>query len=371
MRETLKKIKIKIINSYGLNYERIGAVDGLRAIAILMVFNVHFWGFYGAANYFVPTDSILYYLINILRAGHLGVDLFFVISGYLIYGSLRSGPVNVNFFYKRFARLFPVHFLVCLYAAKGYSGLGILYFIANILFIATIYPTIPLLNGVTWSLTWEWYFYAFVFISVLLSSNPKKSLLYLILITLTFSIVNNIFFDNNILFQCERFLGFVFGVMLYIFRNTKLFSESSEINFYLGLIGFLFIFTLQFLWANYAGQINTLPLEGGFYILVSLAFVVILKSTITPGSGFNEIFSKIPLRFLGKISYSFYMTHSIIIAEVLNRLPVANSLSGVVIRYAFVFSLTTLVSTFLYYYLERPYFNWRKQRNLDKPLKQT
>lgn len=88
---------------------RIPALDGLRALAIAMVVGYHI-------------DSA------IVPAGHYGVSLFFVLSGYVVTGSLcaemdRTGRVNLGSFYrKRVLRLLPVLVAVCL--AMAAVGIG-------------------------------------------------------------------------------------------------------------------------------------------------------------------------------------------------------------------------------------------------------
>ncbi|MDH3399269.1 MAG: acyltransferase, partial [Acidimicrobiia bacterium] len=80
---------------------RIPALDGLRAIAIAMVVAYHI-------------DK------TVVPAGHWGVTLFFVLSGFVITGSLcaevdRTGRLDLGSFYrKRLLRLFPALLAVCL-----------------------------------------------------------------------------------------------------------------------------------------------------------------------------------------------------------------------------------------------------------------
>jgi len=82
---------------------RIQELDGLRAIAILLVLGAHF----------VPQESRL---ANILGLGWCGVDLFFAISGFLITGILlglrkREAPFR-TFYWRRTLRIFPPYYLV-------------------------------------------------------------------------------------------------------------------------------------------------------------------------------------------------------------------------------------------------------------------
>ncbi|MFN8669151.1 MAG: acyltransferase [Gemmatimonadaceae bacterium] len=83
-------------------------LDGVRGLAIVLVFLVHF----KFRTWSTPLDA---FVDGIFRSGWMGVDLFFVLSGFLITGILlegRSGPRYFrNFYLRRLLRLFPVYYL--------------------------------------------------------------------------------------------------------------------------------------------------------------------------------------------------------------------------------------------------------------------
>jgi len=86
----------------------VGALDGLRGLAILMVLFVHFLGDFEAHT---PTERLL---VKGANYGVWGVDLFFVLSGFLITGILwdsRSSPGYFRTFYvRRTLRIFPLYY---------------------------------------------------------------------------------------------------------------------------------------------------------------------------------------------------------------------------------------------------------------------
>jgi len=94
---------------------RIPELDGLRGIAILMVLFFHF----------TPASGPLFFLAHVFQTGWGGVDLFFVLSGYLITGilihSVSKPHYYRNFIVRRTLRIFPLYYTcMVLYAFLTY-----------------------------------------------------------------------------------------------------------------------------------------------------------------------------------------------------------------------------------------------------------
>src|SRR3954471_2613011 len=90
----------------------IPALDGLRGCAILLVLLTHVNGAFGDAY---AGHSIDRWLSLTLAAGWIGVDLFFVLSGFLITRILleaKTAPRGyfVNFYARRILRIFPLYY---------------------------------------------------------------------------------------------------------------------------------------------------------------------------------------------------------------------------------------------------------------------
>jgi peptidoglycan/LPS O-acetylase OafA/YrhL len=104
------------------------ALDGVRGLAILMVLLVHFVG------NMLPTTGIERAIVLVTGYGSYGVDLFFVLSGFLITGILydaRNEPHYFpNFYMRRLLRIFPLY----------YGVLALLFLVV---------PLVPLLQGAT------------------------------------------------------------------------------------------------------------------------------------------------------------------------------------------------------------------------------
>ncbi len=158
-------------------------VDGLRAISILLVLAIHcVWILAvfdeGAAQFFYQAPFWLNWVFN----GELGVDVFFVISGFLITSILMgeyqsSGGIRFGHFYKRrFMRLMPAYLL-----AMGF-GLLLLpngeYIWSNLLYINNLMPASTHFMPWTWSLAIEEQFY-FLFPLLLLWVLRRRSVRFL------------------------------------------------------------------------------------------------------------------------------------------------------------------------------------------------
>lgn len=128
----------------------IPALDGVRGLAILMVLLFHFVG------NTLPTTPVERVIVGVTNYGSYGVELFFVLSGFLITGILydaRHKPHYFrNFYMRRFLRIFPLY----------YGVLALVFLVA---------PLIPLLRGPTLNYlldrqAWAWLYAVNVHIAI-------------------------------------------------------------------------------------------------------------------------------------------------------------------------------------------------------------
>ena len=135
--------------------ERIPTLDGLRGLAVLLVVREHLpRGLFGAAG-----EALRF----AVQPGYLGVDLFFVLSGFLITRILladraRGRPLR-HFLIRRFARIFPIYYLLILVMWLASPGTYLAWcagYLSNFYFAVHRAPS-PMEH--TWSLAVEEHFY--------------------------------------------------------------------------------------------------------------------------------------------------------------------------------------------------------------------
>lgn len=351
---------------------RILPIDGLRTFAAFGVIWIHCWSYYG--NPSIPVFSVdLYQLLAILGNG---VDFFFVISGFCMYLMTRkkqfTAAAYLSFLYKRFLRIAPAFYLaVMVYAllikmgtpafAFGYNVFFHLLFLNNVVTGNTI-------SGPFWSIGTEWHFYLVLPFFVYLSykySLVKAVVICSIASLVFFAIVNMGYlsygwWESQVL---VRFPEFGVGIIAaWCFVN-----EYRLPNWLRGAIGLLIAIGIMYLGrlmkftpvVAYAG-------EAGFILktvadtIMTAGFGLLMFHVITePGRLANWLSRKI-ITWLGRISFSIYLWHSlafIVLHNWLQKLPLGAY--NPVAAFILVSLLTIFISYFSYRYLEAFYFRIR------------
>src|SRR6516164_1060933 len=98
----------------GDRQDRVASLEGLRGLAILLVFLCHYYDIIWRD---LPSQSRAFSKFGLLLvgAGGTGVDLFFVLSGFLIYGAVCSPRFNARrFIVRRAVRIYPAFLAVLL-----------------------------------------------------------------------------------------------------------------------------------------------------------------------------------------------------------------------------------------------------------------
>lgn len=293
-------------------------LDSIRAIAVILVIISH-W---------IPPE----YIINKIPNGGLGVDIFFVLSGFLISWILlenkkKSEEFHIskvgfikNFYIRRTLRIFPIYYLVIilllifhLYTNTDIGSSYPYYFTytSNFhLFFGNTWEGVGILSHL-WSLAVEEQFY--LFWPTLMLFVPRRYLLHVIYIFIAVGVVTQILLRNHPMGPIMTPTCFhAFGAGALLAWHMVYFTAGLE-KFYKAVKVLAFIALVIFI----AGLVKP---EWGIFkmlrILSSVFGLFIITYLIHRGKTGNLklgfIWNNRALIFMGKISYSLYLYHLLI-----------------------------------------------------------
>ncbi len=364
--------------------QRFQEFDGLRAWAILMVFGVHVLGPYAAVQYYGDSSDVLVLsFLRFLNAGHIGVDLFFVLSGFLIFYVLTSQPMSLTkFMQKRFRRLLPAHgfviFLILLVFHQNLPGLSwhtAFHVLSNLFFLNQFIAGVPALSFVSWSLSYELVFYVFLWCCVALLKKNKTwdrlwvwGLVFLFLYSL--QIILPKYFGNPYKYlDMARGAAFFWGVFLgrlYFYEKT-LWEYCQKYCVKYSMLAMVGIFLLQVFWSMPGHAQRLIEHRGSlmaYYLILHALMTVLVGAMLSSQPQFlKKVFSLWPLRMLGLTSYSFYLVHGVL------AIPISayflkwmlGSFFKILVHGLLALVLSLFLSILSYHFWERPYFLRKKQ----------
>jgi peptidoglycan/LPS O-acetylase OafA/YrhL len=324
-------------------------IDCLRAIAVLLVIFFHFE------------------LFNI-NGGFVGVDVFFVISGYLITNLVIKDIVNnkfslIEFYTRRIRRIIPaLYSTIFIVIILGYFILSPDHFNRigkSGISAATAYSNIffwyeagyfdydkyfkPLLH--TWSLSVELQFYLIwpIIIFIIYKIFKKKMIIFILLIFLLSLFLSTIYSERTagyFYFTLFRLFEFAMGSMVFLIQD-KIKIKSNDLFFFIGI---LIIIMASFGFSEksiFPGSNALVPSIGSALILITAGKLIFFK----------RIFINDFSIFFGKISYSLYLVHwpLIILYRYIKLEPLHN-----VEKFLLIFA-TIIISFFSYKFVELPF----------------
>ncbi len=309
-----------------------GHIESLRAIAALMVLCFHLLSFEGINGKLIANDSIREYS----KFGAQGVELFYLISGFVIYFSLSKVDFTLRMYpkylLKRFLRIFPpfwgVVLLICLIALiwKGIYPYSFEQIVQNATLTIDLFGTSDWLNPIFATLKVEFLFYLLIgFLAVFMRKSPY------FYAGICFSALGSTYFFHtiDIIHNIPFFLLGIACSEIYQSKNKEL--NYSLIAASLLLLGFIF------------------PLEDLIVALLGVCFILWIK-----------VHGKW-IEWIGHFSYSLYLTHGLSIGLFLlffKNEKYFNLNSWVAFLLAFIVALGC---AFLYYrIIEKKAIRWSK-----------
>jgi len=286
--------------------ERFLVLDALRGIASILVVLYHYTTRYQElyCNSCKPFIEVKY--------GGYGVELFFILSGFVIFYSVEKKTSLVSFFYSRFFRLFPVYWSAMLVTSIFIASFGLIdrdvtlyQFFVNLTMFQEFFR-VENIDGVYWTLAVELSFYFVIGLLLLLKLIPKIVTIINIWLIIYMLIKSIIYYSGHnplpsyILILIDYSLLFCLGVIF-----NKLHSKKEY--FYMSNI--VFISLVYFFIATTSGGILSILIISIFYLfIVDKLNLLIVK----------------PLLFLGAISYPLYLIHQNIGYIILNNMNEMN-----------------------------------------------
>jgi peptidoglycan/LPS O-acetylase OafA/YrhL len=328
-----------------IHFERIDILRGVAAIMV-MLYHVIVIGNFTTFPSWGP--------FQILRNGWMGVNLFFVISGFVITLSLsrekiaKPNKARLNFMTRRWFRIAPLYyFTIFIFIAFLQPHLLFLsaksmaaHFGTHALFLHNLHPqTTGSIVGPNWTVALEMQFYLLMsfLITILFTWNRFKLLLIFVLsawiwrysTTLYLEPGKSVVNDQSILSNMlpgtldQFFVGILLALLWLSSRETesKLSKrfERSALNclLYMCLFSVSFAFNLYLLsHTNYWS--NTLMIV--FYkTMLAFSFGLLVLAFMTIPN--KRFVIDLPLQYLGRISYGIYLWHIIVLVTIMERMP--------------------------------------------------
>lgn len=355
----------------------------MRAVAILMVLSSHCLWIYPESNSFIAQLLKLF--------GFLGVEIFFVLSGFLIGKILLQSYLKEdfsfshvrNFLKRRWFRTLPNYFLILLINILIAAIIG--YKIESLwkyfFFIQNFNKAMPAFFPESWSLSVEEWAYVVLPLLLVLTGlliKPKnKSRFFVILLVLLIMIsllakiicyqntlqtnldIWNVSLKAVVIYRLDAIFYGVLASWIYC-RYANFWKKNKSVFLVIGILCFLFI-------AFGIGKIGFRP-EGQnrFLYIAYLPIVSISISFFLPFlSGWKSEKSKLksPVVFISLISYSIYLLHYSVILQLMKYfIPIEEYPMSQKHAFTFTYLLLTIILSYgLYIWYEKPMMDLREK----------
>lgn len=289
-------------------------LDGLRALSVFLVIMHHVGGYFDMPKILGPLYP---YAVKVMFRGYIGVDIFFVISGFLITGLLinkEKKPDILNFYIRRFFKIFPPYLAVVLFSYFIFKALDPepINFSSVIIYLLTLQNYFPRFVPLEhlWSISVEEHFYlVYPFLIYLIPLYDSKISTKNILTVLSILFLGYIFIKlYSTGFQSypsqqthERLEGLFIGGILKCLESTSIFNKYKHLSpaatiavlSFLAVLLFIPIHPMVFL--DYVGA----------YVFSGL----LITAALLEPKVMTKLLSAKGLSWLGKNSYGIYLWH--------------------------------------------------------------
>jgi peptidoglycan/LPS O-acetylase OafA/YrhL len=351
---------------------KIGAVNGLRGVAILLVILHHFFIPFTRQNPLHPgvIDSESFFAAFVNNA-FLGVNIFFVLSGFVLYLPYRAKRRSIDrladfpsFYWHRSNRLLPLYYIVVLVTvalhAKSAAGSNAWYLelggLLSTLFIFSAHGFMPPSNIVLWSVGVEiWFSLLFPALVLLIGRwSIERVLLASLVVCAAFIFAGSLLpvervgvfrpFTSGIFGSCYQFVLGMFVCHLYLKGAND--AALRRLHSHMLLPGALLISVALYLMHH--GPWLTGQVLGS--MLFCIGFASLLLGLLSGRNPIRRLLEIWPLQLLGCMCYSIYAWHGIAMNAMIP--PETSTLSGTLRLSAPYFLVTIALSALSYRYIE-------------------
>lgn len=363
----------------------IPALDGLRALAVLLVMLYHSWTFvpgYVNAGQSAGASPLFY--------GKTGVQLFFVLSGFLlslpyaqwIFG-LRSRPSTLLFYKRRALRVGPAYWvsLALLGLTLPFTFASLRDVLFHAAFLSNVsWQTTFTINGVYWTMAIEVQFYVLlpliaaamrglsvrtrpaiataVIVGTLIAVSVLSAELGMIHSLSNIPVVGSALLNYSAMPYWLAVFGFGIACsVFYVFvtriavLDVRMKNQLRRLASLAGAGGIVVALALAVIPA-----LHTIPLLD---LAFGVAYVSVLFGVLLGGKALNYVFASRPMRFLGLISYSFYIWHRVVLHVIAPHLRFGSYGANFAAIFALGLILSVAVAYLSYQVVERPFIRAR------------
>ena len=351
---------------------RIKQVDGLRGYAVLLVVAFHYLNNQLEKTAGVrPLNAIEKILFKATSIGWCGVDLFFVLSGFLI-GSIllenrKSASFFKTFYIRRFLRIIPIYYVLLIifmllqhtsfYRTDAYMfeypvPIGYYFVYFQNFYMSSVANFGPQALTPTWSLAIEEQFYLIIPVIIYFLSN--KQLRYFVVFCLVVAWASRYYSPNfyaKYTLLPSRIDSPIIGLLIaLLFQGNKFqhFFESKQFQNYTAIFAVLAL-----------GVYTTVNVGIFNHTILAVMFGMILIATIYAKNGlFYRILTQKSILYVGKVSFFVYLFHQPInqllqLAFLNNKYPMLATTKDIVVT-IISFGATLALAEISFRFFEAP-----------------
>jgi peptidoglycan/LPS O-acetylase OafA/YrhL len=341
--------------------QHIPQLDGLRAVAALMVLCLHFFG-----NWTSPS-----WVPKLAGIGQTGVDLFFVLSGFLITRILLHVRESTNyyaaFYTRRLLRIFPLYYaflVIHFFVRPWFAGIPIASWGSQVwawLYLQNVPMTFAHLPDAGpahfWSLAVEEHFY--LTWPFLVRKLSLRQFSYAIAATIVIPLLLRVIFLSQEIgsyyLTVTRMDSIAYGAILAVVASSSRAKRLVPLwRLALPVLGVSLVASYGFLVGSRAAWLQVLkPSLIPAFFLAFMAFVL----HDPKAAGLARVLASPLLRSIGRISYGLYVFHPLVFDAVSSLLGARSEW----LRFIAGFGLSFVVAALSYRYFEAPIMRWKER----------